>query len=254
MPSLTIATAAHKGGAGKTTLTASVAGALVEGGRRVLAVDCDPQGALGAVLGVDGTEGPTLYEVLTGRAAAADAVVASSVEGLDLIASDRHLAGADLELPRRAGWQRALRERLTGLEGYDVVLLDTAPGLGVLPFVALVAARAVLVACPPDFLALRALPQLLATVDDAVKIAGALPVVGIVPTMTEHRTRHEAEVLDELRRGYRRLLLSELPRRVAFRDAGVAGEPVTAWSPRSDAADAARRLAKEVLRHAEAKS
>jgi cellulose biosynthesis protein BcsQ len=69
----TLAAAAHKGGAGKTLLVANLAGALAADGARVQAIDADPQGALAAALGIRPTK-PTLYEVLDGRATAADAI------------------------------------------------------------------------------------------------------------------------------------------------------------------------------------
>jgi len=245
-----IAAAAHKGGAGKSLLIANLAAALAADGARVLAVDADSQGALGAALGVR-VEKPGLYEVLRGRASAADAIETTAIDRLDLLPADLDLAGAEDELPRRRDWQPALRRALDPVRAeYELVMIDTAPGLGVLPFAALVAADAALVACPPDFLAFRALPTLLGAIERARTWALEMRLLGIVPMFVGARTRHEAEVLAELRERHGELLLPGIPRRVIVQDAALAGEPVTVFAPYSEAAEAFVALAKEVRRRA----
>jgi chromosome partitioning protein len=248
----TIAAAAHKGGAGKTCLVANLAAALAADGARVLAVDADPQGALSAALGVR-PEKPGMFEVLTGRAPAADAIETTAVDRLDVLPADLDLAGAEVELPSQRDWQTAMRRALDPVRGeYDLAAIDTAPGLGVLPFAALVAADAALVACPPDYLAVRALPSVLAAVERAQAHAPGMRLLGIVPYFTGTRTRHEAEVLADLQRRHGELLLPAVPRRVVVADAAAAGEPVIAYAPYSEAAEAFTALAKEVRARAEA--
>jgi AAA domain len=118
------------------------AGALATGGTPVLAVDADSQGALAAALGVR-PEKPTLYEVLAGQAVAVDAIESTALDGLDVLPADLDLAGAEVELTRRPDWQTTLRRILDPVRGsYDLLLVDTPPGLGVLPYAALVAADA----------------------------------------------------------------------------------------------------------------
>ena len=244
-----LAVVAHKGGAGKTTVAANLGGALAGLGRRVLLVDADPQGALTAALGVDPAK-PTLYEVLAGRADAADAIVAAG-DGPPVLPADLDLAGAEVELPRRPDWHGVLAAALAPIVGrYDVVLLDTAPGLGVLPYAALLASSHALVACPPDFFAYRALGQVLDTLDRARRLNPRLRLAGIVPTLVGRRSRHEREGLDALAEHHRAELLPEIPRRVVLQDAALAGRPIASYEPRGDAAAAFAQLATEVLRRA----
>ena len=187
-----IAVTAHKGGSGKTTVSVNLAGALAKEGRRVLVVDADPQGAAGASLGVSAGK-PALYEVLAGEAKPSEAVKPTAARGVFVLPADIDLAGAEVELPRSAGWQGALRSALLSLPGFEVVIIDTAPGLGVLPYLGLASADRAVVVCPPDYLSFRALPGMLEAVGRA-----RVHLVGIVPNRVEHRTRHEADVLEEM--------------------------------------------------------
>lgn len=245
-----LAVAAHKGGVGKTTLAVNLGGALAEAGKRTLLVDVDPQGAATAALGAD-CSGPTLYDVLLGGRPAAEAVVSTAIRDLDVLPADVELAGAEIGLPRGPGWQTRLRDALGPLDDqYDVILLDSAPGLGVLPFVALVAADLVLIAATPSFLTVRALGHAVDTVAQAREFSPALAVLGIVPSIVGRRTLHRDEALAELEKHWPGWTLPVLPRRVALEDAAAAGEPITTYAPRSAAAEAVRSIAQEVLARA----
>ena len=240
--------AAHKGGSGKTTVAVNLAAALTVS-NRVLLIDGDPQGAAAAALAAE-AEKPTLYEVLSGTARLEDAIRPTHVRRLDVLPADLDLAGAEIELPRRAGWQLALRETLRGYREHDFVIIDTAPGLGVLPYVGLAAAKEVLIVCPPEFLAYRALNPVFETVRRARELTGDTRVLGVVPTMASRITRHSNEVLDALAADYPELLLPEIPRRIAVQDAQIAGQPMIEFSPYSDATRAFGALAEEVMKRA----
>lgn len=238
-----VAVAAHKGGSGKTTIAVNLAGCLAHHGHRVIVVDADPQGAATIGLGVVPSE-PALYQVLLGAVPADQALRDTPTPGVRVLPATIDLAGAEVELPRRAGWQTTMRDRLRNLErSGDIVIIDTPPGLGVLSYMALSAADQVLVACPADFLAVRSLPMVLESIDQA-----GVELIGIVPSMVERRTRHEAEFLAYLETTYPERLLTPIPRRVVVRDAMAAGQPVIVFAPSSDASTAFDSLAQEVQR------
>jgi chromosome partitioning protein len=241
-----IAVVAHKGGVGKTTVTANLGGAFAALGYRVLLVDCDPQGSLSDVLGMT-VEAPTLADVLGGEATAGSAVRATAVERLALLPADRDLTNIEDQLYGKAGWHQSLRRALETLDGYDVILVDTPPGLGVQSFLGILAGDAALVLCPPEFLAHRALGTVLITLERAQRIRPEIALAGIVPTLVGGRSRHQQTLLAELAAEYGDLLLPPVPRRAVLQDAARAGQPITSYAPRSDAAAAFLLLAQTLI-------
>jgi chromosome partitioning protein len=245
-----IVVAAHKGGVGKTTVSAALAGALAVAGRQVLAVDTDPQGGLGAVLGAPTPDKPTLYEVLTGRAPATRAVITTTAPRVLLLPSDLDAAACDLELPRRSGWRLSLVGALDTLpaDRIDVTLIDSPPGLGVLPVVALSAATHVIVVTELDFLSIRSLPSQMATIRQVVSESGGTPrLIGIVPSRADLRTRASTDALDLLHEQYAGWVLPSMPVRASLREAGTAGRTISLYEPGGVAARAAESLAQEVV-------
>lgn len=244
-----IAVIAQKGGVGKTTVTANLGAAIASFGQRVLLVDCDPQGSLAAALGV-APEPPTLVDVLSGQASAAAAARPTATPGLSLLPAGLDLSDVEFALFGQSQWYLALDRALAGLDGYDVILLDTPPGLGVLAFLAVQASTAALIVCPPEYLAHRALGHALATVERARQMTPALRLLGIVPTLVSGRTREEEQVLAALHAEHGDLILSPIRRRIVLQEAARAGRPVVAHAPRSDAATAFLDLAEIVLARA----
>lgn len=225
----TIAVVSFKGGAGKSTTTAGLASEFALSGRHVLAVDVDPQGGLTAALGVEINGSATTWDWLN-RSPLENCIVATDA-GVEVVPANMRLAGA--ELSTSSGWQHRLRDRIEQATGFDVVLFDSAPGLGVLPFMALRAARHALIVCPPDFLSVRVIPHVLAVCERA-----ECQPLGIIPTMVTTRTRHAREALASMVADYGELLLPGIPQRVVVQDAALTGVPVQTYAPDSDAAQA----------------
>ncbi len=120
------AVANQKGGVGKTTTAVNVAACIAEAGYATLLVDVDPQANATVGLGIPRTQAPGLYEVLTGEAAAQEAITNSAVAGLRALPAGAGLAGANVELPRMEGFEYRLKECLSPLRESSSTSSSTA--------------------------------------------------------------------------------------------------------------------------------
>jgi chromosome partitioning protein len=249
-----IAFANQKGGVAKTTSTLNLAVALREQGLRVLVVDLDPQGNLTMSQGLnpDSIE-RSMFDVLVHRLPISEVIHQREV---DLAVSSIDLAGAELALSSQIGRERALEKSLAPVKGgYDYVLIDTPPSLGLLTINALVAADGVIVPVQCEYLSLRGLVQLENTLSMIREnLNPDVRIIGILPTMFDGRTLHSKEAVEILTENFGPLVFNTRIRKtVRYAEAPVKGSSVLKYDPRGPAADAYRDLAKEVLNGAQAR-
>src|SRR5688500_11457613 len=230
---------------------------MAAAGHRVLLVDADSQANATSSLGIDKhREEPSLYDVLSGDAGAAEAVVAVDrpvFRGrLFLLPSSVELAGAEVELAGSSQGEREyrLRRALEPLrDEYDYVLVDCPPSLGLLTLNALTAADAVIIALQCEYLALEGLMQLTNTVSLVLRgLNRNLSILGIVMTMYDSRTNLSAQVVSEVRGHFPRETFNTLiPRSVRLSEAPSYGLTILEYDPNSRGALAYAQLAAEVL-------
>jgi chromosome partitioning protein len=249
-----IAFANQKGGVAKTTSTLNLAVALREQGLRVLVVDLDPQGNLTMSQGLnpDSIE-RSMFDVLVHRLPISEVIHQREV---DLAVSSIDLAGAELALSSQIGRERALEKSLAPVKGgYDYVLIDTPPSLGLLTINALVASDGVIVPVQCEYLSLRGLVQLENTLSMIREnLNPEVRIIGILPTMFDGRTLHSKEAVEILTENFGPLVFNTRIRKtVRYAEAPVKGSSVLKYDPRGPAADAYRDLAKEVLNGAQAR-
>lgn len=250
-PARIVAVCNQKGGVGKTTTTINVGASLAEAGWRVLLVDFDPQGSLAVGLGINPNGlGRTVYDLLTtAGVAAADVVLPTRVERLDLLPSNIDLSAAEVQLvgevAREFTLARALRPLL---DSYDVVLIDCQPSLGLLTVNALTAAAGVLVPLECEFFALRGVALLTATIEKVrERLNPDLVVDGVLGTMYDSRTVHGREVLARVVEAFGDAVFhTVITRTVRFPETTVAGEPITTYAPTSPGAFMYRQVAREL--------
>jgi chromosome partitioning protein len=191
----TIAVLSQKGGTGKTTAVRTLADALRRSGARTLAIDLDPQGNLSDYFDLPPDVEPTIADVLSGRATAAEAV------GEDMIPANLSLAETELMLGGKMGRELTLRRALAALpEEYDVVLIDCPPSLGLLTINALVAADWALITAEAQYFALQGVEQAMEVVELAREsLNPKLTLLGVLLNLADMRTVHSREALVSLK-------------------------------------------------------
>lgn len=244
-----LAIANQKGGVGKTTTAINLGAAMAVMEKRVLLVDCDPQGNATRGLGVE-VEETHLYHVLTDDVDPREAPQPTGFPFLDVIPAGRDLVGVEVEFVGLQGWQWRLARALNAVrEDYSVILVDCPPSLGHLTINALVAADGVVVPLQCEFFALEGISALVSTIRRVkATMNPRLSLAGIVLTMHDERTNLSKDVAKEVREHFSNLVYHTIvPRNVRLAEAPSYGVPVLAYDIKSRGAQAYMALAREML-------
>ncbi len=249
------AVANQKGGVGKTTTVAALAGLLAEQGQRVLMVDLDPHGSLTTYFGHD----PDYLEASVfdlfqhqgkvPRDLPAQLVMETPHEGLHLLPASTALATLERRTVGVEGMGLIISRSLATLwDDYDYVLLDNSPSLGVLMINALAAAQYLLIPVQTEHLALKGLDRMLHTLEMVMKSQRNPLDYTIIPTMYDRRTQASVQSLNELRRCYEtHLWRFAVPVDTRLRDASRKGVTPSSLSGDSQGVRAYRRLLSDLL-------
>src|ERR1700693_1360681 len=227
-----IAFANQKGGVAKTTSSLNLAVAFAEKGKKVLAIDLDPQGNLTMSQGLNPDEiERSMYDVLVHRLPIDQIIHKGEV---DLAVASIDLAGAELALSSMIGRERALEKALAPVkENYNYILIDTPPSLGLLTINALVASEGVIVPVQCEYLSLRGLVQLENTLTMIREnLNPEVAIQGILPTMFDNRTLHSREAVEILEENFGDLVFgTRIRKTIRYAEAPVKGSSVLKYDP-----------------------
>lgn len=249
-----VAVANQKGGVGKTTTSVNLCAALTMMDRRVLLVDCDPQGNASSGMGVSKATRPNTYDVLINGYDADKCVV--HTEYGDLMPSNKELAAASVELIGTEKREYVLKRALNTLySDYDYILIDCPPSLELLTVNALVAADSVLVPMQCEYYALEGITDLMTSIKRCNRrLNPRLEVEGIVLTMFDGRANLTNQVAAELRKHLKdKVYETVIPRSVRLSEAPSHGVPGVAYDRLNKGSRAYMALAAEFSARSEAK-
>ena len=248
-----IAVANQKGGVGKTTTAINLSSCFAAAEKKTLLLDIDPQGNSSSGLGHFPEEKSlTIYEVLIGRARAAEAVVPTSLPFLNLLPSHVRLVGAEIELVPMVARERKLKEAIEPISHeYDYIIIDCPPSLGLLTLNTLTAADSILIPIQCEYYALEGMSQLLNSINMVQKhLNPTLAIEGVLLTMFDGRLNLSRQVADETRKYFsEKVYRTTINRNVRLSEAPSFGKPIILYDILSTGAQNYISLAKEIMNH-----
>lgn len=246
-----IAIANQKGGVGKTTTSINLAASIAEMGKRVLAIDLDPQGNMTSGLGVDKNEVEnTVYELMLDECSINESIQDTVVKGLRLIPSNVNLAGAEIELLGINDKEYILKTAVDYIrDDYDFIVIDCPPSLNMLTVNAMTTADTVLVPIQCEYYALEGLSQLIHTINLVQeRLNPNLQMEGVVFTMYDARTNLSLQVVENVKNNLNQTIYKTIiPRNVRLAEAPSHGLPINYYDARSTGAESYQLLAEEVI-------
>ncbi|MDR0423406.1 MAG: ParA family protein [Rickettsiales bacterium] len=240
----------QKGGVGKTTTAINLAAVFAALKKKVLLIDLDPQGNASSSFNVN-TDNGSIYRVISNEQSIQEAIVKTKFSSLDIIPCDTNLASAELELSSLENRENVLKEKIKPIaNGYDFILIDCPPSLGLLTINSLVASNKVLIPLQCEFFALDGLAHLLETADRIrANFNAQLEVDGVVLTMYDKKSIQTKEIEADIRNFLGdKVYQTTIPRNIKLSEATSHGIPAIVYDTNCAGSEAYLRFGEEVIK------
>lgn len=250
-----IAVANQKGGVGKTTTSINLSACLSSLGKKVLAIDMDPQGNMTSGLGVEKENLEySVYDLIIGEADIQKVMVKNTFENLDVLPTNIDLAAAEIELIGVEEKEYIIRNVVKEvIDEYDFIIIDCPPSLNMLTINAMTTADSVLVPIQCEYYALEGLSQLIHTIELVKeRLNPELSIEGVVFTMYDARTNLSLQVVENVKDNLNQNIYKTIiPRNIRLAEAPSHGLPINIYDPKSTGAVSYMLLAEEVIHKGE---
>ena len=245
-----ISVANQKGGGGKTTTSINLATSLSAINKKILLIDADPQGNASTGIGISYEDRhPNLYNLIVNEDLDLNAIKNTIIPGLDIITANTNLAASEIELAEVKNREFVLSNLLSKIEGYDYILIDCPPALGLLTINALVASRSIIIPLQSEFFALEGISSLVNSIELIKESFNPnLIIEGILLTMVDKRNSLSSLVEKDVRDHFGETVYkTTIPRNVRVSEAPSHGKPAILYDVNSSGSVAYIGLAREIL-------